>query len=860
MSLKIAESGYNGGTSTTYTLCNGSVYAQTLFLGCSVKSYNSSLGWGSDASRLEVELVEDSCEYPILTDINGNIVERPNGSNEYISARINNTFKIDKNGQPLVPGKVYYQPEGNSLVSKYYYGPDPGFYGDDKYNKDGVLIKPALDLMGVPVYFKYDNFEFYGIIQNWENMGDPGNGTKNYRVTIESPSNLINNVQMILGNYHGTVFRRDPEDSYGFPGYVRRPDEIYGGTIAQQNIPNIINVYGFLEQSGFGNSGRNDEGIPALNIINAIHYLLSSSFPDNSVFKFSPFGRILGRCPTYANNGAMIDDSYTMGIIYPVLDRMNIYRSMYSVNILDLLDNEAIYLLSHYRISQSSITLQEFISTLCSVIGREYYLSFSLNINDGIIFPIISLNTISTLRQTDSGAIDDFIYYAKNLGTTVKSYTRGKEYNATAPIRSMIIGGKQQRLYQVKNTKYAVKQSTLRYNPLANQTVTGSAQEMVASTIQGGSFVEIDHSIGSYYRMPDINSTRNPNLAYGDSSRLYYGKVEIPDPLYFNGIENVWDLLGTVRGNYKPTTTMGGAIGIDYGQLFPASDSDSICPYFGKDALSGGIRKVYSTDAGFVVEFMAQDIGLAIGYNFPNIPVYITENEIRAAMSGPDAYIGYLFNVIGVFGSPEAKTLFGYPFDIVNKIIIPIIGDAFVESFIGTGPIINKFSQITKTYDNIPLSSFAPSMGNDSILFILFNRLQKFFGDIGNEYYGQKFMVNVPTPSYWIDSRPFNPPIPIGIEGQILLDGTQKTYYSFEPTDYAWEEPGNMIDDSLLVGSSAMNIFTNDNGAIEPIVGYNESYQFNYLKAYASAWASLNTNAAVAALIVTGKQIGRAHV
>lgn len=164
----------NSPNKTTYTICNSRAYSQTLFLGCSVKSYNSSLAWGGEASRLTVELVYDDTCYPTLTDADGNQVTRPTGYNEYIKSLLNDSFQKDKNGNSIVPGKVYYVPNNGELQSVYYYDADPGFYGEQ------------IDLMGVPVYFKHDNFEFNGIIQSWTNAGG-ASGTKSYTVIIESP-------------------------------------------------------------------------------------------------------------------------------------------------------------------------------------------------------------------------------------------------------------------------------------------------------------------------------------------------------------------------------------------------------------------------------------------------------------------------------------------------------------------------------------------------------------------------------------------------------------------------------------------------------------------------------------------------
>ena len=88
------------GESKNYNICCTKVYAQTLFLGCSIQSFNASLGWGGEASRLTVELARDSCNYPTLyTDSEGkNPLTVPTTENDYINKKNDNTFTKDENG------------------------------------------------------------------------------------------------------------------------------------------------------------------------------------------------------------------------------------------------------------------------------------------------------------------------------------------------------------------------------------------------------------------------------------------------------------------------------------------------------------------------------------------------------------------------------------------------------------------------------------------------------------------------------------------------------------------------------------------------------------------------------------------
>ena len=70
----------------------------------------------------------------------------------------------------------------------------------------------------------------------------------------------------------------------------------YEGLLSQGNIPNIFNVYGFLESFGinfFGGSNLNSNGLRAVDVLRAISILTSAYELRENDKAFSPFGRIL---------------------------------------------------------------------------------------------------------------------------------------------------------------------------------------------------------------------------------------------------------------------------------------------------------------------------------------------------------------------------------------------------------------------------------------------------------------------------------------------------------------------------------------------------------------------------------------
>jgi hypothetical protein len=123
-------------------------FKQTLFLGCSVKSFSCTIGWNEQATTLTVELVEDPCAGP----------------------------------------KVYYNRPGHEGTHT---GPDPGF----------EAYQPTV---GGPVYFRVADFEFAGVVQSW-NRTDSTTGLKQYSISISDPRFILQNTQVILNENNGSV-------------------------------------------------------------------------------------------------------------------------------------------------------------------------------------------------------------------------------------------------------------------------------------------------------------------------------------------------------------------------------------------------------------------------------------------------------------------------------------------------------------------------------------------------------------------------------------------------------------------------------------------------------------------------------
>jgi hypothetical protein len=336
-------------------------YPQTLFLGCSVVNFNVNLGWGAQSSQLTVTLAEDrSPHYSLSYEA---LLDRPSQGTTYKAAAqgawsVDNHYYnvmrpligesatshknrilsfLDINGNPIIPGKIFYFFNGTDIVQKYWTGPDPGFIADrNRFKMNGsfqrgkdpfvgmlptdpdVFLGTPVDIIGCPVHFHVDDFVFNGIVKSWKMSGDQ-NSNRQYIVEIEGPSTIVENAQLILSHYHGSIFNKAGgmtndglQQVSGPHNHIMDPAKIpynsFVGKLSEGNMPNVINIYGFLESlsvGGFGGANLTENGIPTVNIIAALNYLLGR--PQNfgggtrtgleSDNMFNPYGCLISRTP-----------------------------------------------------------------------------------------------------------------------------------------------------------------------------------------------------------------------------------------------------------------------------------------------------------------------------------------------------------------------------------------------------------------------------------------------------------------------------------------------------------------------------------------------------------------------------------
>lgn len=350
--------------------CDVNIYgpfSHTLFLGASIVRFSSRIGWNSEDSTCDVELVNDLCS----------------------------------------SNKVYYACDGSAQIHN---GPDS-------------FTPPVL---GAPVYFKFANFDFSGIIRNWKEVVSD---KKTYSVSLSGPNCILDAVKVIIGGYTGDVL----------------------------GVPNIINAYGFLEETygsvcpvdaslysllgyypalGFGGANRTEAGISW----NALRTALIA---------------IMNATPTALYSGKFGWMAQFKGISYYI----------------DL--SELPSTADDFRFSGDSLSLLDIINQVCEYAGLDWYSELvysgttacdTSEIHGFIptdLNKYIKIQVVARVTQPSSAAaVDNGTGYdintRLNLGditsfltaNNVSNVSRGIELR-TETTNAMLVGGARQDIWQV---------------------------------------------------------------------------------------------------------------------------------------------------------------------------------------------------------------------------------------------------------------------------------------------------------------------------------------------------------------------------------------------------------------------------
>jgi hypothetical protein len=945
--------------------------AQTLFLGASVSSFNSNTGWDGQPSQLTVNLIEDEFDSECSGAVGNTVIDgrnfndtgalydqfpqssfRPNHYHDCVGEQC---YIDKKTGRPahrntplndrIIPGKVYYSLTNAGLISKYWTKPDPGFFGrKTRINSDGTFNEVSeknhpsykYDLIDTPVYFRMGNFSFGGFVQSW--TYDIDQGGKQYNVIINGPQSILNNSYVILNQFAGSIFSKGPGRIYGGPSnYIGFAGIDYTKkSIVDGNIPNVFNVYGFLESCGlnnFGGSGKNSLGLSINSIVNALHALTSTvegsrqlNTPTHPNYApktaFSPFGRLVSRClqrididkstaelfntitPSFAGQ-------YGMGVIGPELGTTSHIGNLapdangkcfFVLDLHDLIyqdDGVTLKISDSIRIDAPVISIAELLRIIGEKTGYDIVLEMIPVIHSGRVYNVIKAKTISRLQQTGTNYIENTVQEIACKGFPVGKYSIGREKNEAAS-RALYIGGAQQRLLQVKSYRLGYTQNDFIYNP--------NTREFIDYRGYGAQSIDMPTSSNPLFnhgkiRFPNFFSVRNKffpnNPIIEDQEQTIQAATE---GVQFQEIDQTWTSNGILNnpiqvhyGNYnksyyKTDTT-------DKSSRWFPLHMDTICPFFGfvndneipievnvsneDNTAYRNIRPVwYDTWTGQIVividinelpklnVFLDKD---SLGRDFP-LPYIssssygakyytnagqqtgafekqwfvLTESEIRAAIAGFDNFLVYSL----------AKS---YKPDIIEMVRRAYYLKAYTN-LINNGATPSKAQKTAASETDWYWKLVGMNIGGDE-LYPTYNHPDKTDGsqyiqekalqDLKlihgfimaiAKYYGKKYMVQAPGLGFYHDTTLNSSLFTTAAGYGYIFSGDGKLQYNYEPTnDGGWEEYGNIIDDSIVVGSTYWNMLTDDSGKIKPLLGYNNNYKKDYVREIKCKTASIRT-------------------
>ena len=301
--------------------------------------------------------------------------------------------------------------------------------------------------IGSPVVFQYDSYEHIGIVDRYS-ASSSMSAYPQYTVHLTNGLFLLQGVKLILNDYYGT----------------------------SNAIPNLVNIFGYLENSGgFGASQVNEAGISWNMVASGVNVICNN-----------PSGTSYG--------GAISHKSFKYGV--------------------DLSDLPAIP--NYYRINSDSISLLEFIQEVCEAGGHDFFINLEQAATSGL-HGKFKLHTISRLDEPTPGAIANFISTAE----CVSQKEIGQELRKDATSK-FVVGAPVERMWFIEPNTSGSESGGISSNEYAGYNVLPYFGNDVDGNYIVGYSYEDDPD--EYYFDIDIRDIGHPNL--GDTYTTSEGELK----------------------------------------------------------------------------------------------------------------------------------------------------------------------------------------------------------------------------------------------------------------------------------------------------------------------------------------------
>jgi hypothetical protein len=376
------------------TDCSTSNIEQTLFLGCSIERFSCNLGFNEQPTEVNVRIAKDTCASPDGTH------------------------------------KVYYDPTSTS-IEKQWTAADPGLYCYGPSSNE----PPRL---GAPVYFRFGDFEFMGLLQSWVKVNTKSD-TDVYDVKLVSPVEILEGCQIIVSDYTGPIKGFNLFNVYGFQEVFspHTPAPPY----TDPRYPVDGPIMGSFSEA-FGGANANKVGMTWNKVKDGIQILTSSLIPSSTLNyeEFSEVGRIVfygGQLNCRFGLIPYDEKNISLGLAFNVSADLAYY-------ILDI--SELPEVPDSYRIAGPSISLLSLISQVCNDFGMDYYIELVPVRQGNSILKIIKVRTILRNIQPDTTIVQSYI----DATPEVIDSSFGRELR-NENTTTFLIGGQKQNIWQVDN-------------------------------------------------------------------------------------------------------------------------------------------------------------------------------------------------------------------------------------------------------------------------------------------------------------------------------------------------------------------------------------------------------------------------
>ena len=402
---------------------------------------------------------------------------------------------------------------------------------------NGVNID--LPEVGTACYLKYYGFYFGGVFQRYTYKQSTSGRT--YDVILESPTKLLDGIQIIMDEMQGTIFGRfdrfNPYDAAVLTAQVRNVYNPFGQLENYQNVPPSQNI------AHFGNADVNSAGFPSLSLLEQIQKLSTGNF-------------------TFGAKAFFGESEYT-------IDLQELYDAT----------NETA---PHLRTKGPVQTLNGILGDISSSIQVDYFVQLTTDddlpeYNGGGILnnPIMKVRVCDRREPPTPNAVFEFVENAKNsTPNTLMSADVGRELQDVAT-QKVVIGGPASRYFKSStSTMYTV------WNRNSNNTYQIGAP---LSAYNLGSEIPINMA-GAFTTAWFDNPFVIPSLIFG-----FYKATYFELRMALAGKES-WETFKAfqVMANMEPN---GGTW-----------NDPSQCPWLGKIAASADFLATFVTDKRSAIE------------------------------------------------------------------------------------------------------------------------------------------------------------------------------------------------------------------------------------------------------------------